>query len=228
MAHYEKLHDWNLSPHNAVQLQKELRDKVIIKPLEREIKTIAGADISFNKYSPEIYAGIVVLKFPTLETIEEVGVVTTTEFPYIPGLLSFRESPAVLDVWSKLKTEPDAVMFDGQGIAHPRRIGIASHVGLMINRPTIGCAKSVLVGKFDEPEKTRGSWSEMIDKGEIVGAALRTKNNVQPVYISPGHLIDLQSAVDLALACDGGYRIPEPTRRAHLFVNAIRRGERDV
>lgn len=223
MAHYEKLHDWNLSPRDAVQLQKELRESVIIKPLEREIKTIAGADISFNKYSPDIYAGIVVLDLATLETVEKVGIKTTTNFPYIPGLLSFRESPALLEAWEKLKTEPDAVMFDGMGIAHPRRVGIASHVGLMINRPTIGCGKSVLVGKFEEPAKTRGSWSEMIDKGETVGAALRTKNNVQPVYISPGHLIDLEGAVRVALACDGGYRIPEPTRRAHLYVNEIRR-----
>jgi len=226
MAQFEKLHDWNLTPREAVALQKELRADIVIKPLDHEIKTVAGADISFNKFSPEIYAGIVVLKFPSLETIEEAGVITTTSFPYVPGLLSFRESPAVLEAWAKLKTEPDAVMFDGQGIAHPRRVGIASHVGLMIKRPTIGCAKSVLVGKFVEPAKERGSWSEMIDKGETVGAALRTKNNVQPVYISPGHLIDLQGAIDLALSCDGGYRIPEPTRRAHLFVNALRRGGR--
>lgn len=225
MAHYEKLHDWNLSPRDAVALQKELRESVIIKPLDREIKTIAGADISFNKYQPEIYAGIVVLDLATLETIEKTSVVTTTKFPYIPGLLSFRESPALLEAWEKLKTEPDVVMFDGMGIAHPRRVGIASHVGLMINRPTIGCGKSVLVGKFDEPESVRGSWSEMIDKGETIGAALRTKNNVQPVYISPGHLIDLEGAVRLSLACDGGYRIPEPTRRAHLYVNEIRRGD---
>jgi deoxyribonuclease V len=119
-------------------------------------------------------------------------------------------------------------MFDGQGIAHPRRVGIASHVGLLINRPTLGCAKSVLVGKFEEPGRERGSWSEMIDKGEVVGAALRTKTNVSPVYVSPGHLIDLEGAIKLALQCDGGYRQPEPTRRAHLLVNALRRGERSV
>ncbi|HVF66053.1 MAG TPA: endonuclease V, partial [Pyrinomonadaceae bacterium] len=118
------------------------------------------------------------------------------------------------------------VMFDGQGLAHPRRVGIASHVGLIIDRPTLGCAKSVLVGKFEEPGEERGSWTPMIDKGETVGAALRTKTRVQPVYVSPGHLIDLAGAVELTLACDGGYRQPEPTRRAHLLVNALRRGER--
>jgi deoxyribonuclease V len=228
MAHYEKLHDWSVTPHEAVELQKSLRGRVRIAPLERRIETIAGADISFNKFSPVMYAGIVVLRLPSLEVVEEVGVVSETLFPYVPGLLSFRESPSVLEAWSKLKTEPDAVMFDGQGLAHPRRIGIACHVGLMINRPTLGCAKSVLVGKYEEPGAERGSWTEMIDKGEVVGAALRTKTKVQPIYVSPGHLIDVTGAIELTLRCDGGYRQPEPTRRAHLLVNALRRGEREA
>jgi deoxyribonuclease V len=228
MAHYEKLHEWPQTPREAVELQKSLRESVRLAPLERPIETIAGADISFNKFSEVVYAGIVVLRLPSLEIVEEVGVVSETRFPYVPGLLSFRESPSVLEAWSKLKTEPDAVMFDGQGIAHPRRVGIASHVGLMINRPTLGCAKSVLVGKFEEPQEERGSWSEMIDKGEVVGAALRTKTKVQPIYVSPGHLIDVKGAIELTLQSDGGYRQPEPTRRAHLLVNALRRGERNA
>lgn len=227
MARYEKLHDWAMTPREAVELQKTLRDRVRLAPLERAVETIAGADISFNKFSSTIYAGIVVLALPSLEVIEEVGIVSETRFPYVPGLLSFRESPSVLEVWEKLKTEPDAVMFDGQGLAHPRRVGIASHVGLMINRPTLGCAKSVLVGKYEEPPAARGAWTELIDKGEVVGAALRTKSKVQPIFVSPGHLIDLAGAIDLTLACDGGYRQPEPTRRAHLLVNALRRGERE-
>src|ERR687883_544260 len=226
MASYEQLHDWKLTPREAVELQKQLRARVRVEPLKRRIETVAGADISFNKFEPTVYAGIVVLSLPKLEVIEEVGVVSETKFPYVPGLLSFRETPSVLEAWAKLKTEPDAVMFDGQGIAHPRRVGIASHVGLLINRPTLGCAKSVLVGKFEEPEKERGAWSEMVDKGEVVGAAVRTKTNVQPIFVSPGHLIDLQGAIDLTLQADGGYRQPEPTRRAHLLVNALRRGER--
>src|SRR3954464_6293774 len=226
MARYEQLHDWAMTPREAVELQKTLRERVRLQPLTKKIKTIAGADISFNKFEPTVYAGIVVLRLPTLEVVEEVGVVSETKFPYVPGLLSFRESPSVLEAWAKLKTEPDAVMFDGQGIAHPRRVGIASHVGLIINRPTLGCAKSVLVGKFEEPDLERGSWTELVDKGEIVGAAVRTKTKVQPIYVSPGHLIDLAGAVELTLRCDGGYRQPEPTRRAHLLVNALRRGER--
>lgn len=226
MADYEQLHEWTVTPREAIELQKSLRERVRIMPLERTIETIAGADISFNKFSPVMYAGIVVLRLPGLEVLEEVGIVSETRFPYVPGLLSFRESPMVLEAWAKLKTEPDAVMFDGQGLAHPRRVGIASHVGLLIKRPTLGCAKSVLVGKFAAPGLERGSWTEMIDKGEVVGAALRTKTNVQPIYVSPGHLIDLAGAIRLTLDSDGGYRQPEPTRRAHNLVNALRRGER--
>ena len=227
MARFEQLHEWSLSPREAVALQKSLRERVRVEPLARKIETVAGADISFDKYSPVLYAGIVVLRLPSLEVVEEVGVVSETKFPYVPGLLSFRESPSVLEAWSKLKTEPDAVMFDGQGLAHPRRVGIASHVGLLINRPTLGCAKSVLVGKFENLGEERGSRAPLVDKGEVVGAAVRTKTRVQPIYVSPGHLIDIEGAVAITLRCDGGYRQPEPTRRAHLLVNALRRGERN-
>ena len=220
------MHEWSLTPREAVELQKRLRELVRVTPLKKKVETVAGADISFNKFDPTIYTAVVVLRLPTLEVVEEVGIVGETQFPYVPGLLSFRESPSVLEAWSRLKTEPDAVMFDGQGLAHPRRVGIASHVGLLIDRPTFGCAKSVLVGKYEEPGEERGSWTPLVDKGETVGAALRTKRRVQPIYVSPGHLIDIEGAVDLTLRCDGGYRQPEPTRRAHLLVNALRRGER--
>jgi deoxyribonuclease V len=226
MATFQAINEWNLTPSEAVELQKQLRDRVKLEPLQKEVRTVAGADISFNKFSDIIYAGIVVLSLPSLKVVEEVGIISETSFPYVPGLLSFRESPAVLEAWSRLRVEPDAMMFDGQGIAHPRRFGIASHVGLFIEKSTFGCAKSVLVGKYETPPPEKGSWTPLIDKGETVGAALRTKNNVQPIFVSPGHLIDLQSAIDLTLACDGGYRQPEPTRRAHLLVNALRRGER--
>jgi deoxyribonuclease V len=174
MAHYEQLHDWNVTPREAVELQQNLRERVRVVPLAREIETVAGADISFNKFSPVVYAGIVVLRLPSLEVLEEVGVVSETKFPYVPGLLSFREAPSVLEAWAKLRIEPDAVMFDGQGIAHPRRIGIASHVGLLLNRPTFGCAKSVLVGKYEELAAERGSWhrSSTPKNGETVGAGL--------------------------------------------------------
>jgi deoxyribonuclease V len=223
MASFRQLHDWNLSPQQAVQLQNELRNRVLTSPLNREIELVAGADISFNKYSETVYAGIVVLNLTTMQTVETASVVTQAKFPYIPGLLSFRETPAILEAWQKLQYEPDVLILDGQGTAHPRRFGIACHVGLLLERPTVGCAKSVLVGQFDEPNSVRGAWSPMVHRGETVGAALCTKNNVSPVYVSPGHEIDLESSIALALRCDGGYRVPEPTRRAHLLVNEVRR-----
>lgn len=222
MATYQKLHDWNVSPSRAIELQKEWRHKIQIQAPQKEILTIAGCDISFNKYSETVYAGIVIWDIAKRQIIEQAGTVTTAQFPYIPGLLSFREVPALLEVWEKIKIEPDAVMLDGQGIAHPRRMGIGAHFGLLANRPTLGCAKTVLVGKFEPPAPERGQWSPMIYKGDTIGAAVRTKNKVQPVYASPGHLMDLPTTIDLILQCDGGYRIPEPTRQAHLLVNQMR------
>ena len=223
MAHYERIHDWELTPEQAVTLQKELRGRVQLRPLARAARTVAGADISFDLGSETIYAGVVVLALPGLELVEEAGVTSRARFPYVPGLLSFREAPALLEAWAQLRCEPDVVMLDGQGIAHPRRIGIASHLGLFLQRPTLGCAKSRLVGRFVEPGPERGDWSPLVDRGEQVGAALRTKRRTQAIYVSPGHLLDLPGALQLALACGGGYRVPEPTRRAHLFVNALRR-----
>lgn len=216
-------HDWELSPSAAVALQKELRERVRLQPLALSgLRTVAGADISFNRFSDTIYGGIVVLEFPSLKLLERAGTVFETKFPYIPGLLSFREIPALLQAWEKLETKPDLLVCDGHGIAHPRRLGIASHFGLLVERPTIGCGKSVLVGKFEEPESTRGSWSPLVHHDQTIGAALRTKNRVKPVFASPGHLIDLDSSIQVLLQCDGGYRLPEPTRKAHLFVNELR------
>ncbi|MBU1821357.1 MAG: deoxyribonuclease V [Bacteroidetes bacterium] len=223
MATYQPLHPWTMLPSEAVALQQELRGQLRIEPLAGTPQTIAGCDISFNKYEETVYAGIVVLRLDTLQVIEEAGVVTTAKFPYIPGLLTFREGPALLEAWQKLSIEPDVVMVDGHGIAHPRRMGIAAHLGLWLNRPTFGCGKSVLAGTFNVPAPERGNWSPMIYKGETVGAAVRTKNKVNPVYISPGHLIDLSTAIGLTLHCYRGYRLPEPTRQAHLYVNTLRK-----
>ncbi|MBS1812207.1 MAG: deoxyribonuclease V [Acidobacteria bacterium] len=229
----QQLHSWDLQPSEAVALQSQLREKVILQPLPAHLNLVAGADISFNKFSDVIYAGIVVLQLPELEVVATSGVVTTTKFPYVPGLLSFRESPALLEAWETLTVRPNVLMLDGQGIAHPRRIGIASHIGLWLDLPTIGCAKSLLVGKYEEPLPEAGNWTPLIHKGDTIGAALRTKHRVNPVYVSPGHLADLPGSIDLMLRCckdyaakaTSKYRIPEPTRLAHLFVNALRRGE---
>jgi deoxyribonuclease V len=214
---------WSLTPTEAIALQKELRDQVIVAAPATAIGSVAGCDISFNRFSSTIYAAIVVVDVASMETIEQTGVVTETRFPYVPGLLSFRETPALLEVWEKLATKPDAVMIDGHGYAHPRRFGIACHFGLITATPTLGAAKSVLVGKYEEPPTERGEWRQMVDREEVIGAAVRTKRKVRPIYVSVGHLIDLETAVALVLRCDGGYRQPEPTRRAHLLVNEMRR-----
>jgi deoxyribonuclease V len=240
---YKKLHAWDLSPTEAVELQKKLRDQVRVEPLNRDVQTVAGCDISFNKFSEIVYAGIVVLRLSDLEIIDRATAITRITFPYISGLLSFRETPALLEAWEKLNTAPDVVMLDGQGLAHPRRFGIACHFGLITGQPTLGCAKTVLIGRYDEPDERAGSYSLMTQKGETVGAAVRTKDRVAPVYVSVGNMIDLPGAIDLTLRCVKGYtaqsgslfesgpaskskyRIPEPTRQAHLLVNEIRRND---
>ncbi len=216
------LHSWDLTPGEAIEVQQRLRNLVRLEPLARPVRTIAGADISFNKFSEKVYAGIVVLSLPDLRIVESAGVHSVTKFPYVPGLLSFREIPSVLEAWERLKTKPDVLMLDGQGIAHPRRFGIACHAGVLLDMPAIGCAKSILVGRYGELGLDAGSKSPLIDRGEQVGVALRTKNKVSPVYVSPGHLIDLDSAIDLVLRSTGKYRQPEPTRQAHLLVNQLR------
>jgi deoxyribonuclease V len=219
------LHSWNLTPREAVALQQELRTRVRVQPLTHEIKTIAGADVSFNKFSETIYTGIVVLRLPDLQIVDEVGIRSASNFPYVPGLLSFREAPSVLEAWEQLKTKPDVLMLDGQGLAHPRRLGIACHVGLWLGVPTLGCAKSILVGRHGELQPEAGSFMPLVDKGEQVGAALRTKKNVSPVYVSVGHLLDLPAAIELVLRSTTKYRQPEPTRQAHLLVNRLRVAE---
>lgn len=219
------LHPWNVSPTEAVRIQQDLRTKIRERRLEKPVQYVAGADISFDKGSNVIYAGVVVLKFPELTEVDRGLTVSRATFPYIPGLLSFRESPAVLEAWEYLHVQPDVLLIDGHGYAHPRRFGIACHLGLLLDIPAIGCAKTVLVGKYEEPDSARGSFRPLVDRDEVVGAALRTSDGVTPVYVTVGHLVDLDSAIKVVLGCCRGYRIPEPTRQAHLLVNALRRGE---
>ncbi len=220
------LHSWNLSAQEAVKLQKQLAPQVEITPLAQPPKLIAGADLSFDKGSDEVWAGIVVLSYPELEIVEERGLQTRAPFPYVPGLLSFREAPAVLEVWEKLQNKPDVLVLDGQGLAHPRRFGLACHLGLWLGIPTYGSAKTLFVGDFEDLATERGSVALLKHRGEVVGAAVRTKNKITPVYVSVGNKLTLDDAVQLTLGCDGGYRVPEPTRRAHLFVNRLRLGEK--
>ncbi len=215
----------NITPREAVQLQKDLALHVKITHLTKDIHYIAGADVSLNLYSTHIYTGIIVLSFPDLLPVAHALFEGDTHFPYIPGLLSFREIPALLECWKKLTLLPDIVMVDGQGIAHPRRIGIASHFGVLADVPTIGCAKSLLCGSFEEPESQAGHFSTIIHKGEEIGMALRSKNNVKPLIVSPGHLLDMSQALDITKNCVRKHRLPEPTRLAHELVNKFRKGE---
>ncbi|MBX4189384.1 deoxyribonuclease V [Candidatus Parcubacteria bacterium] len=214
---------WDVSPKEAIEIQKELREEVVLAPLKKKIKTIGGADVSLNLYGKDLYAGIIVLSYPALELIEEATVKVETKFPYIPGLLSFREIPGLLKCWEKLSIKPDVLIVDGQGIAHPRRLGLATHFGVLAHVPTIGCAKSVLYGKFVEPTAV-GQANEIIDPktGEVIGVALKSKERSNPLIISPGHLVTVADSVEIVKGTLRGYRLPEPTRRAHLLVNAFR------
>lgn len=209
----------------ATHLQLEMREQIVLKPLEKEIRTIAGADISFNKYSTTVYAGIVVLSYPEMIVQSYSLVTAVTTFPYVPGYLAFREVPSLMLAWQQLPQKPDLLVLDGQGITHPRRMGIASHFGVLNNLPTIGCAKSMLYGKFDELGTEAFSNEPILSKGELLGYALRTKKQVQPVYISPGNLITVEESLEVMKNCMGKYRIPEPTRQAHEKVNLFRTGK---
>jgi deoxyribonuclease V len=208
------LHRWDLTPTEAVQIQKELRERLVLRWDGRKVTAIGGVDISIQ---PEIArAAMVVIRYPELTPLEAVTADAPLVFSYIPGLLSFREGPAVLAAWAKLRNKPDLLMFDGQGIAHPRGVGIASQMGLWLQRPTIGVAKSKLYGRHEEVGPLRGDKAELVDrKGNIIGHVLRTKDKTKPLYISPGHLIDVEHATEFVLACSAGYRLPEPTRWAH-------------
>ena len=209
-----ELHPWNLEPGEAAQIQKELREQLILTWDNRSVTTIGGVDVSIKPETAR--AAIVVIQFPALTPVEGVTADAPLVFPYIPGLLSFREGPAVLAAWGKLKHKPDLLMFDGQGIAHPRGIGIAAQMGLWLERPTIGVAKSRLYGKHEEVGPNRGDHVELLDrKGNVIGTVMRLREKTNPLYVSPGHLIDVKHATDFVLACGAGYRLPEPTRWAH-------------
>lgn len=217
------LHSWDLTAAEAVALQRRLAGQVDINTSLGPYRLVAGVDISYNLYSDTLYAGVVVLRADDWAVVEKKGAVVETTFPYQPGLLSFREAPAMLAALALVEAEPDVVMVDGAGVAHPRRIGIASHLGLWLGRPCVGCAKSRLTGKYAEPGLEAGSVSPLTDRGEVIGSVVRTKTKVNPVFVSPGHKTDQAGSVRLVLDACRGYRLPEPTRQAHLFVNQLRR-----
>ncbi|UCC90429.1 MAG: deoxyribonuclease V [Dehalococcoidia bacterium] len=212
----EKLHGWQVSITQALDIQRRLAAQVTRSNEVGVPRFIAGVDISVDKGQGVATGAVVVLKYPELGVVETKVVNDKLNFPYIPGLLSFREAPLILATCQKLTVAPDLILVDGQGIAHPRRMGLASHIGLWLNSPTIGCAKSLLCGTHQVPGTEPGSYAEVVDHGEIIGAALRTKLGTKPIYVSIGHKIDLPTAIHWVMECCGGYRIPEPTRLAHL------------
>ena len=218
---YQNLHSWEVSPREAIQLQKELKKKISLKKSFNKVKIVAGADVSY--YKNNMIAGIVILKFPQLEIIEKKSSLSPVNFPYIPGLLTFREGPSLLKAFKKIKITPDVILFDGQGIAHPRRMGIATHLGLFLDKPTIGCAKSRLSGKYTSVGEEKGNYALLKEGEEVLGAVLRTRRKVKPIFVSPGHKIDLSNSIEIVLKCIVKYRLPLPVREAHIFVNQIRK-----
>ena len=209
-------HSWDLSPQDARKLQQQLAPCVSRKCGAAAIKTVAGIDVGIK--AGVACAAVVLLTFPGLEVVAQATAARQISFPYIPGLLTFREGPVILDALDRIEPKPDLLIFDGQGIAHPYRMGIASHIGLVTDIPSIGCAKSRLCGRYYEPEAERGSHTPLVDNGETIGAVVRTRANVKPVFVSIGHRVDLAFSIDVVLSCCRGYRLPETTRKAHRMA----------
>lgn len=212
----KRRHDWQVSPAEARDIQRRLAGEVSRISEVTSPQFIAGVDISVPRERGVATGAVVVLSYPELRLIETRVVNGQLEFPYVPGLLSFREAPLTLAACGELSVTPDLILVDGQGIAHPRRMGLASHLGLFLDKPTIGCAKSLLCGSCEIPGEEPGSYTEIVDRGEVIGAALRTKPGIKPVYVSIGHQIDLETAIRWVLNCCRGHRLPEPARLAHL------------
>jgi len=222
---YLRLHRWRVTPREAARIQLRMRERVELADRLPRIRCVAGADLAYDVTRNRAIAGVVIYKFPEMEEIERVWAESPITFPYVPGLLSFREMPALLKVFRRVRHAPDLIFYDGHGYAHPRRCGIACHLGVLLDRPTIGCAKSLLVGTHGDLPRRAGSWTLLRDGDEILGVVLRTRDAVHPIYVTQGHRISLQTAVKFVFAVLDGYRIPRPTRDADRFVAAVKRGE---
>lgn len=214
-----------ISVREAKLRQEQLREKITLRPLRKEIHTVAGADLSFNKNSDRVYAGIVILSLPDLDVVARSGVATEVDFPYIPGLLAWRELPPLIEAWNLLELQPDVTILDGHGIAHPRRMGLATHFGITVDQPTIGCAKNKLTGDFEEPDPEKGSYRYITDEGKRIGIVLRSRTDVKPIFVSPGHKVSFRDSREIIMRCLSRYKLPETTRESHDLVNRLRRGE---
>lgn len=212
-------HPWGLTPREAMALQRELAPRVVKEDRLGEVRCVAGVDVGYEEGGKLTRAAVAVLDFPALTVREEMVVRVPTRFPYVPGLLSFREIPAVLEAFAALESTPDLVLCDGQGYAHPRRFGLACHLGVLLDVPTIGAAKSRLLGEHPEVAPERGAWAPLTDQGELIGAVLRTRAGTRPLYVSVGHRISLDTAIRWTLACAPRYRLPETTRAAHRLAS---------
>jgi len=213
------IHPWDVTPAQARAIQDRLREQVVRQDDFSHIETVAGLDIGFEDGGKTTRAAVVVLRFPGLDLLERALARCPTSFPYVPGLLSFREIPAALEALARLRVEPDLLLCDGQGYAHPRRFGLACHLGLLTDLPSIGVAKSRLIGTHGTLDPQKGAQTRLRHDGEIIGTLLRTRNGVRPVYVSVGHRIGLETALDYVLACTTRYRLPEPTRLAHRLAS---------
>jgi deoxyribonuclease V len=209
------LHPWKVTPEQAIRIQKNLRHRIILKKSFSRVRTIGGGDVSYQKEGNSLFGAMVVLSFPHMETLDVATACGKISFPYLPGLLTFREGPILIKTFQKLRIRPDVLLFDGQGIAHPRGVGLATHLGIWFNLSSIGCAKTPLLGESVLPRPSKGSFELIQDNGREVGVVLRTKDRVRPVFVSPGHRIDLPTSLRLVLESCQGFRIPEPLRRAH-------------
>ena len=219
-----ELHRWDVTPAEALKIQLELRKRVELKDRLPELRYVAGADVALDLERKHAVGGVIVYTFPGLVEVERVAAERGLTFPYVPGLLSFRESPVLIEAFERLRHEPDLIFYDGHGYSHPRRFGITCHLGVLLDRPTIGCAKSRLIGTHAEPASAAGRWTPLRDGEETIGAVLRTRDSVQPIYVSQGHRVSLERTVELVLAVCDGYRVPKPTREADHFVEAAKRG----
>lgn len=219
-------HRWDLSFPQARRLQEDLRARVCRRDRLGEVRRVAGVDVSYDRRSPLLFAAVVVLDARTTEVVEVASVHMHTRFPYVPGYLSFREIPPLIEAFARLSRAPDLVVVDGHGRAHPRRFGIASHLGVLLDLPVIGCAKSRLVGSHREPGERRGCHTRLVDSGEVIGEVVRTRTGVSPLYVSVGHRVSLPTARRWVLRLARSARLPETTRRAHREVNRLRREAR--
>jgi len=215
-------HSWNVCPREAVKIQEELRKKLLLRPPRIPFKRIAAGDVSYSRSDEMTYGTFLFFTYPDLILVESGSAEGHATFPYIPGLLTFREGPVLLEAFSKLRTRPDLILIDGQGIAHPRSMGIASHLGLLLDLPSVGCAKSRLIGAHRDLSMGRGSSVPLVEGNRTVGMVLRTRDGIKPVFVSPGHKMDIKNSVKVVLSLGRGYRLPEPLRQAHIFVNRLR------